>query len=440
MFVVLLFIFSCSDSEEKTEGFAVEGEFSDCDPLDAGLCALPFPSSFFEKESDTPSGIQLNFRPKSLPENIDGIQTIPDLWNEKDGFSPLTPIMTFFPDLSTEGLLRHDELDSYTAENVTSVIIDVETKERVPHWAELDMSHNQNDRRVLRLYPAQPLKWGHHYVVGLRNLKDNQGSMIEPSASFLALRNHTPTGNYDIDGRGELYEETIFPVLKEHGFERENVLLAWDFHVSTREHSLRQVLHMRDDALTRVEGGVPYAITEVVHFTPEENENVAKRIHGTMTVPYYTEEPGTDVLLTRDDNGLPFYNGDREIEFTLIVPRVLVDEKRSGPIIQYGHGLMGSQSEVHGGYLGRMANRYGYVLLAVDWTGMSSVDLSSIIFMLIDGGSRFGIIPERCQQGFIEQMTAIETLQNNLRMDSELMVTTEEGEEISIEKEKPKPV
>ena len=54
-----LFILSCSDPEKKTE-FALEGEFSECDPLDTGLCALPFPSSFFEKKADTPSGIQLH--------------------------------------------------------------------------------------------------------------------------------------------------------------------------------------------------------------------------------------------------------------------------------------------------------------------------------------------------------------------------------------------
>ena len=82
-----------------------------------------------------------------------------------------------------------------------------------------------------------------------------------------------------------------------------------------------------------------------------------------------------------------YYNGTRDLAFTIIVPRVLIDEQRSGPIIQYGHGLMGSQSEVRGGYLGEIANRYGYVLLAVDWTSMSSVDLTSIIFMIINGGS-----------------------------------------------------
>ena len=50
-----------------------------------------------------------------------------------------------------------------------------------------------------------------------------------------------------------------------------------------------------------------------------EKPHTARRIFGTMTVPNYTEETGPGVLLTRDENGLPFYNGDREIEFTIVV-------------------------------------------------------------------------------------------------------------------------
>ena len=164
-----------------------------------------------------------------------------------------------------------------------------------------------------------------------------------------------PQQDYDIDGRSSLYENTIFPVLESTGFARDELYLAWDFQVASREHTLRQVLHMRDDALERIDGGVPYTINEVEHFTLEENEDVAKRIYGTMTVPNYTEDIGPDVLLTRDEDGLPYYNGTRDIAFTIIVPRVLIDEQRSGPIIQYGHGLMGSQSEVRGGYLGEIA-------------------------------------------------------------------------------------
>ena len=109
-----------------------------------------------------------------------------------------------------------------------------------------------------------------------------------------------------------------------------------------------------------------------------------------------------------------------------------MQEGRSGPIVQYGHGLMGSQGEVKGGYLGEMADRYGYVLLAVNWTGMSEDDLNSIVMTIIHDIGRFGIIPERSQQGFIEQMSAVETLAGTLSQDEALMTTDENGNPVSV--------
>ena len=62
-----------------------------------------------------------------------------------------------FPIYQQKDFLRHDdELARYTDDDVRTVIIDVDTQERIPHWAELDMSHEQDDRRVLRLYQHHP--------------------------------------------------------------------------------------------------------------------------------------------------------------------------------------------------------------------------------------------------------------------------------------------
>lgn len=39
--------------------------------------------------------------------------------------------------------------------------------------------------------------------------------------------------------------------------------------------------------------------------------------------------------------------------------------------MQYGHGLFGSQDEVHTSYLQAEANRNGWILVASDWLGLS---------------------------------------------------------------------
>lgn len=432
--MILALVLSVMGCKTEKEDWIVTGEFSACDPLDEGLCALPFPSTFYMKENaEKPSGWQVDFRQDSLPVNIDGIKAAPDLWNERDGFSPLSPIMTFFDDVSLDGVIGHDNLDAYEDESSLTVIVDVETGERVPHFVELDMSHEQDDRRALVLRPVRPMEWGHRYVVGIRGLKKKDGTAVDVSDAFRALRDDSYTKEYDIEGRRSLYDDIIFPTLEGAGFSRAETQLAWDFVVASKEGVTGKAVAMRDDLLSRLPaGGPPYVIESVETFTPEENEHVAKYIYGVMTVPYYTEEPKAGTLLSRDENGMPMYMGETERDFTIVVPRSLWDEGRSGPILQYGHGLMGSQSEVKGGYLGELANRYGYVLIAVDWTGMSSRDLSAIMMMIIDRVDHFAMIPERSQQGFVEFSAAMQLIGGDLSSDEELMTQDAAGNPVSV--------
>jgi hypothetical protein len=428
--VHLILFLGCVGSE--TINF--DGSRGTCDPLDESLCAFPFPSSFFLKEeNNTATGWQIDFRQDSLPESANEVPANPRFWNERDGFSPLSPIMFHFPDVSLEGVVEHTNLDAYLAEDVKTVIVDVETGQRVPHFVELDMMHEQDDRRAIILRPVEPMQWGHRYVVGIRDLTDTSGAQIQPSSAFKALRDDSYTKNYDIEERRSLYEEIVFPALETSGFERSEIQLAWDFVVASREATTGKAIWMRDDMLNRIpEEGPLYSIDDVQIFTTEENPDVAKKIYGTMTVPYYTEEPLSGSLLSRDENNWPIYMGETDIPFTVIVPRSLWEEGRSGPILQYGHGLLGSQQEVHDGYLGTIANRYGYVLLALDWSGMSRKDLDDIMLMIVDEIERFAIVPERTQQGFIEFIAAERMLNGRMSQDDELITINSDGDNISV--------
>ena len=72
-----------------------------------------------------------------------------------------------------------------------------------------------------------------------------------------------------------------------------------------------------------------------LRMAPEENEHVAKQVC-TMTVPYYTETL-VGQLLTRDELRLPYYVGETEREFTVVVPRSLWEEGRSvNSSVRYG--------------------------------------------------------------------------------------------------------
>ena len=63
--------------------------------------------------------------------------------------------------------------------------------------------------------------------------------------------------------------------------------------------------------------------------------------------------------------------------FTCLIPRVAVD----GPQVLksraslYGHGLLGSASEITAGNIKSMANEHNFVFCATDWSGMSNADI-----------------------------------------------------------------
>jgi pimeloyl-ACP methyl ester carboxylesterase len=89
-------------------------------------------------------------------------------------------------------------------------------------------------------------------------------------------------------------------------------------------------------------------------------------------------------------------------------------------LIQYGHGLLGSQGEVGNSYLSEFANTYGYILFAVDWTGMKEEDRGPISLMIVEAIHHFSILPERSLQGFVEFLAAMEMMKGSMAMENAL--------------------
>ena len=62
------------------------------------------------------------------------------------------------------------------------------------------------------------------------------------------------------------------------------------------------------------------------------------------------------------------------------------------------------------GYLQEQANRYGYVMAACDWWGMSSEDVPAVVAMTAGDLSDFAIIPERLTQGVLNALVLMRIL------------------------------
>jgi len=431
----LLLLLACKHGDDApADDSAAPVELSDCDPIAPTLCGLPFPSTFYMRTDDSsPTGWRVHLGETTLPIDSNGYQPAPTYWNERDGWSPLTPMLAHIPEVSLTGVIGHDDLGAYLDEDARTVVVDVATGERVPHFVELDMSYDDDDRRMLMLRPVTPMQYGHRYVVGLRGLVDDDGAAIEPSEAFKDIRDDLPSDDSDVEGRRAVYDDVVFPTLEGQGWSRGEVQLAWDFVVGSEEGITGRMVWMRDDALEAVADGPSYTIDHVDEFTSDENANTARRVYGTLTVPLYTEEDHANTLLTRDSEGMPYENGTTTVPFTVIVPRSLVDDPHPGPVVQYGHGLLGSQDEVEGGYLAELSNRYSWNLIAVDWTGMKSEDALAITSVIATGLDRFAVVPERSMQGFVEALCAMRLITGPLASDPALSATDpDSGETISL--------
>ncbi|MFW5925189.1 MAG: hypothetical protein ACOC9T_01930 [Myxococcota bacterium] len=396
----------------------------DCNAVDPSVCTLPFPSSYFlQEDPSADSGQRVHFGATSLPRHNQVGHVDPTYFNEKDGFSILTPMLFYFDDVSLEGTVTHENIgDSLLADSKT-VVVNAETGEKVPHWVELDATTENRQQTVVIIRPAEPMDFATRYVVGVRGLTDTSGSPIDPSPVFRALRSGSGGGD-QVERQRPNYEDVIFPVLDGAGFAREDLQIAWDFVTKSRQSTIGQALAARDDAMAQWESAEPEYTLQVEDFNCGEGgeDGIGREILVDMTVPLYTEtdEPGT--LLTRDADGLPEPNGTTTEDFVIRVPCSVIDapEAASAPLLQYGHGLLGGFGEARTRYLSQFANDHGYILFAADWKGMAGEDMVPILEMINTEPGKFNTIPERSVQGFVEFMAAATLMQGDLADDPAL--------------------
>ena len=394
-------------------------EFTGCDALDPAMCTLPWPSTYhLRKDERTPTGWRVHLEQEHLPVNIDGRPLIPTYWNERDGFSIGSPMLAAFGDTSLEGLPTHEDVGFHTDPAVKSILIDTVTGERLPHWVEVDAHAEDPADKLTMLWPIQTLEFDRRYVVAFRGLKTKDGSDVPVSDAFAALRDGVKSGDADVDDRLIHYENEIFPVLDAQGFAREELTLAWDFHTSSREAVTGRVEFMRDDAAERVgTAGPSYEIVKVEEGACETGDVLWRSVKVKLDVPYYTETPGISTVLSRDDDGMPMYMGQRQTTMLVRIPCSVKDDPEGAFLLQYGHGLLGDENEIKTSWLNRFAHENKMVVFAVPFTGMSSEDYVAVALMLVEEVDRFAIVPERSQQGLVEQSLAMKAMLGDLGKD-----------------------
>lgn len=407
-----------------------------CDFLDQSYCLFPFPNDAFTVlDPSTDTGRRVNLDPASMPVNVEvdasplfgappgtlvlpgNITLNPTEWNRNDGFSPGQMILTVVPglDLDATGAGPITNMERSLEPDAPILIIDAETGERHLSWAEMDSYATEDASRALIIRAGINFKEGRRYLVALRDLKDKDGALLEPSAGFLVYRDAVPSDIPEIEARREQMED-IFGRLAGAGIARENLYLAWDFTVASRRNLSERMLHIRDDAFGSLGAAAPaFTVTNVIQ-NPDANRS--RRIEGTFTVPNYMTDPngasGSTFHYADPDDGLPDrMNGTATLTANFIcnIPRAtLIDGTDQNATITpgraalYGHGQQGNATQVNGGSAtGELSNLYNFVFCATNFIGMASDDDLSILQMVADF-SKFNTLADRLQQGLLNNL------------------------------------
>src|SRR5262249_26984047 len=143
--------------------------------------------------------------------------------------------------------------------------------------------------------------------------------------------------------------EEIFTTLAAAGVPRANLYLAWDFTVASQRSLTERLLFMRDDAFTRLGTAAPsFTVTNVEE---DLDSRIFRRVTGTFEAERYVDNEVPPAKFVLGPDGLPTHQATTQTaNFICIIPRAALADAVSTAVPArasiYGHGLLGSASEV----------------------------------------------------------------------------------------------
>jgi hypothetical protein len=223
-----------------------------CNPLGAGHCMTPWPSSVFEVDDPaTPTGRRLAIPAGALPSNAQLISLDPAGWNAGDGFSPAAPlVMAWKGGVSPDGVPSRDDLDRSLTTDSPTVIVDLTTGARIAHSVELGAPPDDPQAtQAVILHPAARLIGGHRYAAGVTDrLRAADGSELAVPIGFAALRDHRGTDHELLEAMRPRFVD-VLPALEAAGAATDELVVAWDFTVASSPPLRTDTTAARDRAI-----------------------------------------------------------------------------------------------------------------------------------------------------------------------------------------------
>lgn len=379
-----------------------------CDFLDQADCLFPFPSDYLTKaDGTTDTGRRVHFAASTMPSNASNQKAPPADYNYNDGFSPGSTILLHVPnvDLAQTGAAPITDIERSLDAGAPVVVVNTTTLAHHLSWVELDANATSEPSRAMIIHPAVNFDEATRYIVALRQMKDAGGAVIPPTADFLAYRDNIPTGDPVKEAR-RAHMEDLFTTLAAAGVPRNDLYLAWDFTVSSSRSMTERLLSIRDDAFTRLDSAAPAFTVSTV----EENldSRIFRRVTGTFQVERYVNSVSPGARFVLDANGLPIHQATTQpATFVCIIPRAALANAGATAVPArasiYGHGLLGSNTEVASGNVRDMANEHNFVFCAAKWIGMSDEDVGNAVGIL-QNIAGFPSLTDRLQQAMVNQL------------------------------------
>lgn len=339
-------------------------------------CLLPYPSDVFVVDDPSlPSGRRVALPEPAWLVTNKGKGIDPHALYPEDGFSPGSQLLaTFAQAIADEPLVgwADDYADSLGDQSPT-VLLDPDSGERVPHFAEVDPRATDDAQRALVIRPLVRLAEEKRYVVAIRGLTDPAGEPVAAPRGFARLRDGTAQ-HERLTALSSHYDEAIFAPLEAAGVPRSELQLAWDFTVRSRQNIAGDMIEIRAQTLAALQTE-PLAVS-VVSAEDDPDEHTARRIEATVEVPRFIEANEPMAPLLRDEEGEVMQDGTFEVPFTIWIPNSVADLGPSDPparLMQFGHGFFGGRHEVDG-FINELADERGFVVVAADWWGMTEAD------------------------------------------------------------------
>ncbi len=409
-------------------GALAAGPAARCQPFGSKPCLLPFPNNLFTvKDASSATGLRVHLPQNAMPTNTQNSQLSVSQFNRNDGFSPGSDIVVNVPGLDNPTAFNKtnpvqlDDMSKAYKPNAPIVVIDAATHQRHLIWAELDSNAGNKANTTLLIHPGKNFIEGHRYIVALRNLENASGSKLKAPSWFQKLRDNKTLPASERSQKARY--KAMFKTLKAAGINRSNLYEAWNFTVMSRQSLSARMLKIRDNAFsqrgdtnlkdnTAAGTAPPFTVDSV---TPNPATGIMSEVTGTFTVPCYLNDTGCSPAPTSSTDGGGFHYSSNKpdalptqkpgntatAQYDCIIPTSAATTPARASL--YGHGLLGSRTEVHAGNVEAMASEHNMMFCATDWWGLAGGDVPYDIASLQDL-NKFPDVVDRLQQGVLNTL------------------------------------